>query len=118
MLLDRKPAAHAYVYRERAVILMDGGCFSATDIFLGAFKGWPGVTLVGTPSGGGSGRVRRVTLAASGLEITLSTMASFQANGKLYDGNGIHPDVVVEPDMGDWYGKGDKQLQAALKLLR
>ncbi|MHC4956560.1 MAG: S41 family peptidase, partial [Planctomycetota bacterium] len=105
-------------YTAPVVILMDGGCFSATDIFLGAFKGVRGVTLLGTPSGGGSGRSRKITLPTSGVRLRVSTMASFQPNGKLYDGNGIVPDVIVDATPADWIGKTDSQLDAAHKRLR
>jgi hypothetical protein len=35
-------------------VLLDEGCFSATDVFLAAFRGVPGVTLVGTTTGAAS----------------------------------------------------------------
>lgn len=67
------------------VILMDEGCFSATDIFLSTFKEIDGVTLIGTPSGGGSGRSKRYKLNNSLIEIKLSSIVSFQPSGELYD---------------------------------
>ena len=100
------------------VILMDGGCFSATDIFLGAFKGRPNVTLMGTSSGGGSGRTQTVRLKNSRMRVRLSSMASFRPNGKMYDGNGIAPDIVVEPIPNDYVGKTDSVLDAALEHLK
>ena len=99
------------------VILMDGGCFSATDIFLGAFKGRSNVTLMGTPSGGGSGRTQTARLKNSRARVRLSSMASFRPNGKMYDGNGIEPDIVVEPIPTDYIGKTDSVLEAAIKHL-
>lgn len=118
MLLDRSGAERPFVYREPVVILMNGGCFSATDIFLGALKGVEGVTLLGTPSGGGSGRARTWVLANSMLEIRLSSMASFRPDGRLYDGRGVAPDVVVEQESGNWIGRGDRQFEAALQKLK
>ena len=118
MAVDRSAAESPYTYREPVVILMNTECYSATDIFLGAFKGLEGVTLVGTASGGGSGRTRAYGLAASGLRVRLSSMASFRPNGKLYDGNGVLPDLEVQPARGDWIGKGDAQLDRALELLK
>jgi C-terminal processing protease CtpA/Prc len=97
MVLERDTNPKAWHYARPVTVLMDGGCFSATDVFLGAFKGWRGVTLIGSPSGGGSGRTRGYRLPHSGLELRLSSMASFQPNGKLYDGNGIEPDVLLLP---------------------
>lgn len=110
--------ADAKRLRMRVVVLQDGGCFSATDIFLAALKGRPGVTTLGTISGGGSGRARRAALPRSGLELRASTMASFRPDGSPYDGAGIAPDVVVEPAPDDLIGKGDAQLDAALKELK
>jgi hypothetical protein len=98
-------------------VLQDGGCFSATDIFLGALAGWRDVTLIGTPSGGGSGRVAPHRLEKSALELRASTMASFRPDGSLYDGRGVEPDVVVWPEATDFVGRGDAQLEAALARL-
>ena len=84
-------------YDKHVVILMNEKCFSATDIFLGAFKGWSNVTLVGQPSGGGSAKSESFNLPVSGCRVKCASIASFQPNGKLYDGNGIEPDVLVQP---------------------
>ncbi len=106
------------VYRGRVAVLMDEGCFSAADIFLGAMKGLPRVTLIGRASGGGSGRAARVTLSESRLEVLMSSMASFRPDGRLYDGRGVEPDVVVEREIGDILGTSDSALEAAMKHLR
>ncbi|MDC3378767.1 S41 family peptidase [Planctomycetota bacterium] len=100
------------------VVLMDGYCFSATDIFLGALETRGNVTLMGTASGGGSGRSRGYDLRNSGLEVRLSSMISFRPDGSLYDGVGIAPDVVVDRIPTDYLRRGtDTQLQAALEHL-
>lgn len=117
MVLSRKEPA-PFTYAGDVVVLMDGGCFSATDIFLGAFQGHRGVTLLGAPSSGGSGRSRGIVLAHSKIELRLSSMASFQPDGRLYDGNGILPDRRVDPAPGDFVGASDAQLDAALQMLR
>jgi Peptidase family S41 len=104
-----------YHYDSRpVVILMDTSCFSATDIFLGAFKSWHDVTLVGTASGGGSGRPRLVKLPQSEVELNLSSMVSFQANGQLYDGRGITPDIPYEARLSDVLGNTDSAVALAL----
>jgi len=99
------------------VVLQDGGCFSATDVFLAALHGRSGVTTVGTISGGGSGRAQRLALPRSGLQLRASTMASFRPDGSAYDGVGIAPDVVVAPAAEDLVGRGDAQLDAARREL-
>ena len=107
-----------FYYDKPVVILMDRWNFSACDIFLGAFKGWRNVTLMGLPSGGGSGCYQKYRLHNSKITIHLSSMASFQPNGKLYDGNGIQPDIVVGPIPTDFIGKTDSVLEAAIRRIQ
>ena len=106
-----------YHYDKPVVILMDRWNFSACDIFLGAFKGLNNVTLMGQPSGGGSGCYQVYRLRNSQITIRLSSMASFQPNGKLYDGNGIQPDIVVESVPTDFIGRTDTVLDRAIELI-
>jgi hypothetical protein len=106
-----------YHYDKPVVILMDRRNFSACDIFLGAFKGLKNVTLMGQPSGGGSGCYQVYRLKNSNIRIHLSSMASFQPKGQLYDGNGIRPDIVVEPVPTDFIGKTDTVLDTAIKYI-
>ena len=106
-----------YHYVKPVVILMDRWNFSACDIFLGAFKGWKNVTLMGLPSGGGSGCRQEYRLSNSGIRIRLSRMASFQPNGRLYDGNGIQPDIVVESVPTDFIGRSDTVLDKATDFI-
>jgi hypothetical protein len=106
------------IRRKPVAVLIDEGCFSSCDIFAGAIRLAPGVTLIGTTTAGGSGRSRDFVLSNSRLRVTLSTMASFQPNGALYDGIGIRPTVVVERSIGDLAAGRDTQKEAALRLLR
>ncbi len=106
-------------YAGKVVVLMDDRCFSATDIFLGALKGLPRVTLVGRASGGGSGFAQRFTLPRSGIEIRCASMASFTPDGRLYDLSGIEPDVAVDPSPAYFVvGGEDEILRRARELLR
>ncbi|MCA9320929.1 MAG: hypothetical protein KDB53_09350 [Planctomycetes bacterium] len=105
--LDTKPV----------VLLIDEGCFSATDIFVGAFAELPQVRLVGEATAGGSGRATSVQLPMSGIQIKLSSMVSWRPDGRLYDGRGIVPDRLAEDGLADWQGSGDSQLDAALAEL-
>ncbi|MBN2181108.1 MAG: hypothetical protein JW715_04280 [Sedimentisphaerales bacterium] len=107
-----------YHYDKPVVILMDKWNFSACDIFLGAFKGMENLTLMGQPSGGGSGCFQPYRLKNSAIKINLSSMASFQPSGKLYDGNGIQPDITVEPVPTDFIGQSDTTLEAAIRFIK
>lgn len=99
------------------VVLIDAGCFSATDVFAGALGELPNVTLVGQATSGGSARVRSYELEQLGLKVYLGSMISYQPSGLLYDGNGVRPDVVVEPLATDLIGKTDRVLEEAEALL-
>ena len=45
-------------------------------------------------------------------------MASFRADGRVYDGVGVQPDLEVPRAPKDFVGKSDAQLEAARKFLR
>jgi hypothetical protein len=118
LVLDRADNAKAFAYVEPVRVLIDGGCFSATDVFVAALRTRPQVRLVGTATSGGSGRARLWRLPRSGIALQLSSMASFRPDGRLFDGRGVEPDVKCEPQPGDLVGKGDAVLDAALASLR
>ncbi len=107
----------SYHYDNPVVILMETQNFSASDIFLGAFKGWKNITLMGTPSGGGSGRYQNYRLHYSHIKVGFSSMASFRPNGRLYEGNGIQPDIYIEPVPTDFIGRTDTVLDAAIQTI-
>ena len=98
------------------VVLQDAGCFSATDIFLAAMKELPGVVTCGTASSGGSARSRRYRLPGSGLTIQCASMASWQPDGRFYDGVGVDPDLEFVPRATDLLLDGtDSVLERALE---
>jgi len=118
MALSARQGGPYYHYDKPVVVLMNSGCLSATDVFLGAFKGRKDVTLMGTPSGGGSARARTVRLANSGIVVRLASMASFRPDGKLYDGRGVEPDLEAWPEPTDVIGRTDTVLDRAVKKLQ
>jgi hypothetical protein len=118
LVLDRADNANAYAYPAPVVVLIDRGCFSATDVFAAALGALPQVTLLGEATAGGSGRARRHRLGHSGLVVQLSTMASFQPDGTLFEGHGVLPDIAVEPQPTDAIGATDAMLQRAIEVLR
>lgn len=119
MTVARDHVEGVYHYHGPVVILLDERCFSATDVFVGALKGVENVTLMGTASSGGSGRSLRVTLPQSSLRVHLSSIASFRRNGARYDGRGVAPDVVLEPEPAYWLVDGDDNVlgQAVRRIL-
>ena len=100
------------------VVLMNAKCFSATDVFLSALKGLPDVTLVGTPSGGGSANITRIPLGVPNLEARLGSMISFQSTGELFDTRGVGPDLTVHPTPDFFLGRSDPQLAEAIRIVQ
>ena len=45
-------------------------------------------------------------------------MVSFQADGKLFDGNGIYPDILLEPVPEYYIGGRDNILEEAVKQIK
>jgi hypothetical protein len=103
-------------YNKPVYVLMDNENFSASDIFLSAFQGTKNITLIGEKSSGGSGFASVKFLENSGLTYLLSRMASFQPNGKLYDGNGVTPDIEIKEKL-DNFGK-DIALEKAIQMIK
>ena len=114
MVLNRLSDQAIYHYEKPVIVLSDAGCFSATDIFLAGLKGIPNVTIMGTPSSGGSARSESFRTPGIDLRITLASMASFQPDGRLYDRNGVYPDEVVEPYPTYFTGETDHILASAI----
>ncbi|MBG69669.1 MAG: hypothetical protein CMN06_06025 [Roseibacillus sp.] len=117
LAFDSTMNPEAYYYEKPLIILQDSGSFSASDIFLGGFKGLPNTTLMGTASGGGNGWMDSYTLPKTGLEVVLCQTAKFRPSGEPFDGLGVPPDVVMEATPRDRMGKSDSVLDAALLRL-
>lgn len=117
MAIGASDNSQAYFYDKPLIILQNSRTFSAGDIFLGAFEDHPNTTLMGEPSGGGNGWMEAFTLPNSGVRLILCQSAKFRPNGKLYDGEGIRPDIVLQTTPDDVFGKSDTVLDAAVERL-
>jgi hypothetical protein len=115
MALSRLNDPDVYHYNKPVFVLINARCFSATDIFLAGLKGMKNVLLIGTTSGGGSAYGKEIVLGATPLRLRIGSMASFQADGKLFDGNGIRPDVLMEPVPEYYVGGRDNVLEEAIR---
>lgn len=117
LALRRLNDPEIYSYNKPVIVLLNARCFSATDIFLAGLKGMKNVRLLGTPSSGGSAFIQEIELGATPLVLRIGSMASFQANGKLFDGNGNQPDILVEPVAEYFIGGRDNALEEAVKRI-
>lgn len=117
-LLSKALKSDTYDYQGPIIFLMNKLCWSASDVILSSVKGLPNVTLIGEPSVGASGARIITTLSNSGLDLYLSSMASFQNTGQLYETNGIQPDIYLEPRPEYFlHGGDDRVLRYAIQRI-
>jgi hypothetical protein len=117
-VLSKKANPAAYYFSKPVVFLMNEKCQSASDVTLSAIKGFGNITLVGLPSSGSSGAVVLTTLKNSGFGLRLSSMASFQKDGKLFDSFGVEPDTIIGPSAQYFIFNGpDRMLDKAIEII-
>ena len=107
MLLKSGPKT----YPNHVYILINEATFSAASVFASVLKGFRNVTIVGVTSDGSSGNSQSKNLENSNIVAKVSTMVSYQKNGKTLDGNGTLPDVVKKANRIQILGISDTQLK-------
>ncbi|MEM8885980.1 MAG: S41 family peptidase [Planctomycetota bacterium] len=105
-------------YDKPLVVLVDGGTRNSAEVLAFALQHAGRAVVVGEASGGSDGGPVTLTLENSRLRVTLSTIASYRPDGKLYLGSSVQPSLLRPRDPVDWTGAADAQLQAALERLR
>lgn len=83
------------------VVLTDALTYSASEDFLHGLQGLPHVTVIGEPSGGGSGRPRTLPLIP-GWSVSMSTALTFDRTGHCIEGQGIPVDHAIDPFTEEW----------------
>ena len=104
-------------YTQPVYILVNEKSFSAATVFTSAFKGLPNVKIVGTTTDGSSGNSRVLHLKHSNIRVKVSTMLSFQRNGKTLDGHGTEPDIMIPADEEQVLEGIDNQLRTLIELI-
>ncbi len=113
MILHSKQPIDCPIY-----VLVNEECFSAASVFTSALKDLDNVKIVGITTNGSSGRSQKFHLKNSNIRVKLSTMLSFQRNGKTLDGNGTVPDIIIERDEDQVLGKSDSQLKKLIEIIK
>ncbi|MCX2680655.1 S41 family peptidase [Galbibacter sp. EGI 63066] len=111
LLNGRKLAKQSFYYNKPVYIMANEKTFSAASVFVAAFKGLPNIKIVGVRTDGSSGNSDWVDLPNSKLFGKISTMVSFQKDGKILDGYGTAPDIRIERDLDQVLWKSDTQLE-------
>jgi len=118
VLNGKKLSNNRYHYNKPIYILANEKTFSAASVLVSVFKGLPNITIVGVNTDGSSGNSERFELPNSGLKGKISTMVSFQKNGKLLDGIGTSPDIQIERNLDQIFWKEDYQLNKLKELIQ
>lgn len=105
-------------YLKPIYILVNEHSFSAATVFTSAFKGLPNVKIVGVTTDGSSGNSKIIRLKYSNIRVRISTMLSFQRNGKTLDGNGTEPDIYIPEDEKQILHGKDTQLEKLIQLIQ
>jgi carboxyl-terminal processing protease len=92
-------------------VLINGQTASASEIVAGAFQDRGRATLIGQQSFG-KGSVQVILTLSDGSSIHVTTAEWYTPNHHRLEGQGLTPDIVVEPAEGT-----DTQLDAALEFL-
>jgi carboxyl-terminal processing protease len=79
------------------VVLVDGGTASASEIVAGAIQDLGRGTLIGRPTYG-KGSVQASYTLSDGSAVRVSIARWYTPNGHQLDGDGLTPDIVVEPN--------------------
>jgi len=111
ILNGKKLHEDSFYYNKPVYILVNEKTFSAASVFASIFKGIPNVKIVGLTTDGSSGNSEWFDLPNSKFSGKISTMVSFQKNGKILDGFGTEPDIEIERDIDQVLWKTDSQLE-------
>lgn len=116
-----EPDTTAYTYTNPVVILINGACASAPEMFAEIMRQLSTVTLVGdTTAGAGCWSIYAypgtITLP-SGKVIFIPTTAMLRLDGQPWEWNGILPDIKIGQAAQDIMAGNDPQMAAALDLL-
>jgi C-terminal processing protease CtpA/Prc len=104
-------------YPQPLYLLVNESSFSAATVFTSAFKGLPNVKIVGETTDGSSGNSRELYLNNSNIRVKVSTMLSFQRNGKTLDGNGTLPDIIIPENEAQVLKGVDGQLIKLIEMI-
>jgi C-terminal processing protease CtpA/Prc len=118
VLNGQKITKGKYHYNKPVYILANERTFSAASILVSVFKDLPNIKIVGVNTDGSSGNSERFELPSSKLRGKISTMVSYQKNGKILDGIGTEPDILIERNMDQIFMKEDFQLKTLLEIIK
>lgn len=118
ILNGQKITKDKFHYNKPIYILANERSFSAASVLVSVFKDLPNIKIVGVNTDGSSGNSERFELPNSELRGKISTMVSFQKNGKILDGIGTEPDIIIERSLDQIFLKEDYQLNKLIEIIK
>lgn len=104
-------------YKGKVYALTSAFCFSACDTFVSALKENKLATIVGEPTGGGTGSPHVFSLPLSGLNFRYSVAQGLTAISKTFiEGVGTLPDITISPTIEERMTGEDQQLLKAINI--
>ncbi len=82
------------------IVLVNGGSASASEIVAGALQDLGRAVIVGTPTFG-KGSVQTIIPLSDGSALRLTTARYYTPSGRVIQGNGVVPDIVVKREKRD-----------------
>lgn len=117
ILNGQKITKGKFHYNKPIYILANERSFSAASVLVSVFKDLPNIKIVGVNTDGSSGNSERFELPNSELRGKISTMVSFQKNGKILDGIGTEPDIKIERSLDQIFLIEDYQLNKLIEII-
>jgi len=111
---EQVPPEHP-IFHGRIIFLVDGGCASACEELLEAFKDNHRGTLVGETTEGTAGP-SYIHDFHNGMTIGIAVKCRYFPDGSEFEGIGIKPDVEIHPSVDDLRNGRDVVLDKALEL--
>ncbi len=99
-----------------AVVLVNGGSASGSEIIAGALQDYQKATIVGEKTFG-KGSVQELEELPDGSSIKLTIAEWFTPKGRVINEKGIEPDIKIELTDEDFENNKDPQLEKAIDIL-
>jgi carboxyl-terminal processing protease len=107
----------SYQFQKAVVVLTSRATSSAAEMFVLAMQVLPNVTVVGDTTGGGVGNAIFRELP-NGWSYRLSTEMEADAQGRIIEGVGVYPDIMVRTTVADSANGIDRMMETAIEIIK